>query len=507
MMFRFFKKKVVGATLSLAIIFSATFAPISHTLQVQRAEAILVEDLVDLGFDIKTSIEQTINTISSLANEWFGGQEWLKETVLDAIAWQLANAVLKEMIKSVTKWVNSGFKGSPAFVSDFEGFITDVADKAAGNFIYGNGLQGLCSPFKFDIKLALHTQYEQTRDYKAQCTLSSVVNNMENFFNGDFLEGGWDGWYKVTMEPQNNPYGSLLETSGQLSLKIQGAQTKELSILNFGNGFMSMRDPNCTNNETIEDPNTCPIVTPGNVIQTQLNETLNIPAGRLQVADEINELIGALFSQLVSQALSGAGGLLGLTESGYGGNSGGYFDDLDDEREPGDTASTTQYAFDKPIEEEEKYVEVLNRIVELLLSAEVYKDETYGEENTCHSGNLTDSLQEALDTMAENLADSSAVLQSLKDFKTDYGLLNATSTPQAAITILLTRYNASSIPQAKANLMARFNALLNSGTLHDGRERTLLEMETLADLEEEVEEFKDDVDDACEAGGGGSSGG
>src|SRR3989338_3534331 len=39
----------------------------------------------------------------------------IKEGLWDRVAWILINAVVSQVIKSMTNWVNSGFEGKPAF--------------------------------------------------------------------------------------------------------------------------------------------------------------------------------------------------------------------------------------------------------------------------------------------------------------------------------------------------------------------------------------------------------
>jgi hypothetical protein len=62
----------------------------------------------------------------------------------------------------------------------------------------------------------------------------------------------------------------------------------------------------------------CKIVTPGALIVPDLSQKLGSGIETLLNADELNEFIGTLLGQLANKALSGASGLLGLTEGGEG---------------------------------------------------------------------------------------------------------------------------------------------------------------------------------------------
>src|SRR3989344_1544613 len=122
------------------------------------------------------TIQETISAINLQKLEF-------KEFVLDPIAWFVAKVLIKHMTRSIVNWINTGFDGNPAFVTDLGGFLTDVADQEIGNFIYGSGLSALCDPFELQIRLSLALKYSPVTE-KIACRLSDVVNNIDNFLSG-----------------------------------------------------------------------------------------------------------------------------------------------------------------------------------------------------------------------------------------------------------------------------------------------------------------------------------
>src|SRR4051812_41899594 len=75
---------------------------------------------------------------------------------LDRLASCAAKELLHQMTVATINWINSGFNGSPAFLTNPEGFFLDAADQFTGSFLSDNGpLQNLCSPWSVDIRLAL----------------------------------------------------------------------------------------------------------------------------------------------------------------------------------------------------------------------------------------------------------------------------------------------------------------------------------------------------------------
>ena len=254
----------------------------------------------------------------------------IKECALDAVAKGIAKAALQSFTASVVKWINSGFRGKPAFLTNPEGFLIDIADREFGREIDAIA-PFLCSPFRFDLKLALGLQYGyETRD-EVRCRLSDVIANVENsysaFVAGDFREGGWNNWINIAGTQQNNPYGSYLNTVSKVDARLVSATGEEIQLLNFGKGFMSWRK--CEEYEIIKDPKTnkeqrgkClkqgKLLTPGSIIESQTSGTLQSTLRELEVADEIDEIFGALVNQLLVRTL-GPGGLFGNTEPDSGG--------------------------------------------------------------------------------------------------------------------------------------------------------------------------------------------
>ncbi len=511
----FKKRKCVVSTVTVLLILGFVITPLSPILEKREAKAQTVFDPINYIANFGTYLETAWSAASDAASAASLSSVAGKELIGDGIAWQLINIVLKGMVQSITKWVASGFKGSPAFVTDFEGFMTDVADKVAGNFIWGNKeLRFLCSPYALNIKLALDIQYRATRAYEAQCTISGIIKNTDQFLAGDFLQGGWDGWYEVALNPQNNVYGAMLEAQQGLNASIGTAQLTQKSLLDFGNGFFSVKDPACkpVPGETDDyfDDSKCGVVTPGKAVETQLNMALGSGLRRVELADEINELIGALFSQLAGEALSGAGGLLGLNSPSpsYGGYS--YFDQVIQERDSLGHVSESNVTIETSIADETKYLNLQKSIVTLITDARTYKDRRYPDREVedddgdvrvisqCSAGALTASLAQKLTNAERAVASSTALIARLTVYASEYNSLNNESTPVGVTNTLVAKYGATSIPGAKSILMGQYFSYQSSGVLHTAGDMVRLELSTIPDLQKEIQTFTNSIDEDCD---------
>jgi hypothetical protein len=484
----FLRRKILSSVTAGLLVLSFVSVPFSHNLELQKADA--ADAVVEVGpsgaSNIKTSVESTISAISDMAQAGFMSSLNIKEYSLDGIAWALTNILLKEMIRSTTKWVNSGFQGSPAFVTDLGGFMTDIGDRVAGNFIYGSGLSMICSPFKLNIQLALDIQYRSARNggYQSSCRLSQVVKNMDNFINGNFKEGGWNGWAALTLDSHSNPYTTGIEANAALGASITNARGEQIKLLEFGRGFLSMKDANGK------------VTTPGVVIENTLNNAIGGPQRRLEVADEFNELVGALFSQLAGEVLGGVGGLLGLTESSHG--SGNYFDRVSQEANGAGNSAISSRAIQLSIQNETRYLSFETTITDMIIDASTYQDRVYGaDRELCATSSLTNSLANRLSSARREATSTRTTITTLNTFLADYNALQSATATPTTTRALLTKYRASSTPQAQSNLMSQYLTYEASGIIHNTSELVELELTTIPALRDEIVAFTTSIDASC----------
>jgi hypothetical protein len=320
---------------TLCFMFVAVYVPHQQN-QINHAEATLpvidyahiAETVIDIGFSAATYAKEVLIAAYAYADDY-------KEYVLDALIWAASKGLLAAITSSIVNWINSGFKGSPMFVQDFRRFMLHAADHIAGDFLMelGGLASFVCSPFQLDIQIALATSYRTARSGGyGRCTLTGALANIDNFvkgagnFNASGV-GGWRSWYSVTSRPHRyTTYGNLLAAQAEVGIRIRNAQGQEIKLLDFGGGFMSSK---LCNNISIAGvtKEQCSVSTPGRVIEQALNFQLSSGSRSLIVADEIDEILGALMGQLLQRVVTGAAGLLG--SSNRNGNSSGFIDRIE----------------------------------------------------------------------------------------------------------------------------------------------------------------------------------
>ena len=224
----------------------------------------------------------------------------------DSIAIAIAKVALEQILQATTDWVRRGFEGNPAYATDPAQFFTKIADNVAGEFIRGSELGFLCSPFQTKIRLALQQYYTQRRRF--QCSVTGIISNLDAFYN-DFSQGGWDGWFAMTQNDVNNPYGAYLQAQIELDARIAKALGIQSQQLNWNSGFLSWSECRKVHEGTGKCLERGPVQTPGKVIESQLEGVLGSGVRQLELADEFDELVSALFVQLLKQVVFGVKGL------------------------------------------------------------------------------------------------------------------------------------------------------------------------------------------------------
>lgn len=253
---------------------------------------------------------------------------------LDGIAWSITKGVIiPSMTRSTVNWINSGFNGSPAFVTDLRANLLAVSDATANQFfneLFDEAASGIIkSPYQDEIATAVRTGYYLSTGGKFYVrnpfTLDQYSNDPQAFLAGDFSQGGFNAFYASITNPQNNPYGAYQTALGELDRRLASTQGRLITELGWGDGFKGFRE--CARDSDgsdavalaqIDDCQDEIVRTPGTVISNRINSSLGLGEQSLVTADEVDEVLGALFTQLVNQVL-GSGGLLGVSSPSSGG--------------------------------------------------------------------------------------------------------------------------------------------------------------------------------------------
>lgn len=207
------------------------FAALGSILAIEKAYAF--SDFIGGVSQILSTIVEWVSTAWDYAMNLLSGLEWLQKLLTEIVKDQ----IIKKLIAQIINWVNGG--GEPQFVSNWQGFLGDAVNTAAGGVISKFAPQ-LCNNFGPLIKVSLMPQQnvnDSASNNPYACTLDKVVSNIDQF-KDSFQNGGWLA-YGELLKPQNNIFGSMIQLNDAVT--IEGAKAKEAahSDANSSNGFKS----------------------------------------------------------------------------------------------------------------------------------------------------------------------------------------------------------------------------------------------------------------------------
>lgn len=259
-----------------------------------------------------------------------------------------AKRLLAQMTQATVNWINSGFHGSPLFISNPESFFKDIAKAQVRSIVDMIGYDTFRFPFGRQTALNVIASYKSQLETNAQYTLSKVMNDPDLVaqYRNDFNYGGWNGFLINTQYPQNNYLGFDMIIRQNLASRLQGTlqapAEKVQSLLQQGMGFLSPQtcpsNPNYNNgtneflkpsfkattgpaNESESDyyarvsaekanwekKNTCPgglvATTPGSVAANQIFNALDAPRLSTALDGAIGNSIAAIFDALINKLL------------------------------------------------------------------------------------------------------------------------------------------------------------------------------------------------------------
>jgi hypothetical protein len=467
----------------------------------QKAEAFL-------GFgDI---VLDPANLVETIINVYQEGEGIYKEFVLDPLAWVVGKQAAQSVVKSVISWAGNGFDGEPSFVTDLNSNMLRVGDTVAEDFLKqyleNNSVN---SPYRDTIANSIRSDYYRSTGPGAffnsnEYDLDQYSEDPEAFTSGDFTKGGWTAWWAINANPQNNPRGAYITAQGALDSTVQNAQDNRSAELDWGSGFLAYRG-NCNtghsgvsasgstqnsgnggvtvtsgsgdttqdgvtvtgntgggtqNGVTVTDGSqislsgtfdcllTNTIQTQGATIKASIDKALGSGIDQLVSADEFNEIVGSLFSSLISSVMDE--GLSNVSKPSSNGRS--TLGDATDANQL--TGGSLGSSFAKTIDNQKKQVEGYKENWETINKAALEAKAACGSRNTDADAIIQQSTQEiarAVEALAE--------LDKLK--------AKTSSTSSTDLTNLAEEFDAlqksGTLPSPEEIAEARINAMDNSG--------------------------------------------
>ncbi|MEI8337831.1 MAG: hypothetical protein WCF92_01640 [bacterium] len=248
---------------------------------------------------------------------------------LDAIGFCIANEMIRYIANSTIVWINSGFKGSPVFISNTGQFFKGIEQQELGNFVNGVAMGtlgiNLCQPFKVVVLTNTLGGYAGGRGNPLSCTLDKIKANYNQFTKGNWNSGGFPGWFELIQQP-NNAIGATLAAKDQAYINITTKQNTAIIDLNWSKGYRDFdkcQDKSSVNPKTGKCANGQPATktTLGGYIENQVNARGAAGMNRLNIATSFDQVVSALVNELIKIAINKVFDTSGSTSGGYSGGS------------------------------------------------------------------------------------------------------------------------------------------------------------------------------------------
>jgi len=231
-----------------------------------------------------------------------------KECVLRPLQNRLRESAVSSLFKKQQTSIDSGREGNAQYVQNQGAEELVVADKTKLSSLTDGTLDSLHPSFQQEVKRAVAANYQaETRSNKdLECNYpgdleASSKNPTSQTFNLSSFE--------EKANPMCNPFfayavGAKPKTDALVAQAV-GYQRAEWDR---GRGFYAITD-NAAN------PLEARTLTPASVVQESYQQILGSPVRQLEQANDVGQMIGALFAGVTTQALTDSGGLAGLARS------------------------------------------------------------------------------------------------------------------------------------------------------------------------------------------------
>lgn len=257
--------------------------------------------------------------------------KWAEEFVKTV----LQKAILDVVVDQIVTYIQGG--GKPQFVTDWQGFAEDVAQRAGGEFVESLGLGFLCEPFSLQLQIAVGATPKKFSEQGA-CTIDKIVGNIEDF-RGDFRSGGWLA-YGESWKINNNFLGAYIEASKRKGFAKESAAAAAINEATSGDGFLSSKkcvrdergkqlDAEATAMESVaagalgtpqypslkaqadaaraaaraHKGESCKVVTPGSTLGDLTSKALGSDIDFLLNAEQLGDYVGAIVDALLNRVI------------------------------------------------------------------------------------------------------------------------------------------------------------------------------------------------------------
>lgn len=287
-----------------------------------------------------------------------------KECVLREVVVKEREAAMAAYLRKGTVGIQTGRDGKSLFVQNQrEEELTYIADPELLAMLQGGAFDALNPTLKNAVIENVVRSYRATTRTPEQKLTCSYKGDLDAVLDGNPPSG--DLWNALTAlaNPACTYGGAYLLAQEYAERRIARAIDIQRTQWDWNNGYYAKTDEN-------PDPLLRKILTPGITVQQSYQTLLDSPVRQMESANDVGQMIGALYAGVTTQIISDIQGLSGLTRSS--GSKSSYLDQLVKESSLGVRNAAVNAALqilNAANKVEAQYLEVVNAIAARLTKA------------------------------------------------------------------------------------------------------------------------------------------
>ena len=229
-----------------------------------------------------------------------------KECILRPLQVKLRESAMSALFNRAQQGIQTGRNGNPRYVVQPTDERVEYQDRAMYAFMTDGALDSIHPAFKTEVSRALLRNYQwDTRgERQPKCLYSGDLRaDIQNPTRRPFDITN----FEMLADTNCNPFFAYQNEQNVRDERLALADQQLLMMWEWGNGFYPGTD-------NTQDPLAERIVTPPSVVDDSYQTILDSPVRQLESANDLGQMIGALYAGVTTHALTSTGGLAGLTQ-------------------------------------------------------------------------------------------------------------------------------------------------------------------------------------------------
>lgn len=285
-----------------------------------------------------------------------------KECVLREVIIRMREAAMAGFTKITVTSIQTGRNGNAQYVRRQGELLENASDPEFLSILRDGTLQSLDSAFEQQITRALVRSYESDTRAPEGILTCRYQGDLKAALDGQPKGSIWDALSSF-QNPACNPLGAYHLAKNLADSRIAACAQYLQNQWDWGRGYYPVTDdPN--------NPCRAKILTPAVNVQQSFQTLLDSPVRQLESANDIGQMINALYAGMTTQIISDNQGLAGLTQSIGGQPS--YIDQVVKEANQGLRDAVTNLALQNlqaAQQVEAAYFQTVNKIAAALTTA------------------------------------------------------------------------------------------------------------------------------------------